>query len=363
MNDDFTINALDSLAAVYRLVGHHGIMVEPVDQAEFLSQCEAWARHILTGAPAPGDDTTDLQPGIRQWTQAQRFLREWRMRELASIESWQREYAAFARETLKLLRQIAARSNETSDSIMAALSRIDALLEYGPIDRARAEFTTVAAELHALLLQQSKQIEDQIGVLENQLPSPEQTWNAPGSERHKLGVQLAALRREIEVLGQRSEINDPLAKVYNRTAFDVALPRYLELSATTSQSLALLMLDIKGMKTINSRFGREAGNQVIASFANSLTLTFLRADDFVARYSGDKFAALLFIAEPTDTKPLLERLADRLNQLSMPQMENVKVACSSGLALLTAEDDAASLLRRARMALQQNKLKVDGAEA
>ncbi|MGD2113199.1 MAG: hypothetical protein PVI50_07425, partial [Gammaproteobacteria bacterium] len=52
-----TDQLLDSLAGMLRTYGNRGFDIEAMSAAELRRRCEAWARHILTGTPAPlGED-------------------------------------------------------------------------------------------------------------------------------------------------------------------------------------------------------------------------------------------------------------------------------------------------------------------
>lgn len=351
MNDDFTLNALDTLAAIYRLIGHHTGLLGPAEQADFLGVCEAWARHLLSGAPAPGDDEALAGPHERQWSQALHFLREWRLQEQARMERQRREYAQIGREAIEMLRQTVARNRDTGDSIMTALGRVDALLEFGPIEQARAEFKSISDDLRATLTVQNTRLEAQFGSLHSRLQHVEVAPKAPVTERNAISEKLAVLRRQIEDRRPRGGITDPLTKGYNRAAFDLAFPSYLDVSYTTSQHLALMLFDIAGMKNINSRLGVDGGDRLIGAFADALAITFMRADDFVARYSGDKFSVLAFIAQPGDGQLLLARLAERLDAFAREQTAGVRLSCRSVVVVQTDTEKAEDLLRRARAAL------------
>lgn len=355
MNDDLALHALDTLAAIYRLIGHCTWLPDPAERADFLRSCEAWARHLLSGAPAPRGDVALLVHQERQWPQALHFLREWRSQEQSLMEQQRREYAQIGREAIEMLRQTVAKNHDASDSIMAALGRVDALLEYGPVERARAEFKSVSDELRAVLTLQSTQIEGQLGRLHSRLQHVEMAPKPPVTERDVISQELAAFRRQLEDRRPHVALTDPLTKGYNRTAFDFALPSYLDISDTTSQHLALMLFDIAGMKNINTRMGVDGGDRLIGAFAGALALTFMRADDFVARYSGDKFAVLTFIAQPGDGQLLLSRLAERLDALAREQTVGVRLSCHCVVVVRAGAEKPGDLLRRARAALASAK--------
>ncbi len=351
MNDDFTLHALDTLAAIYRLLGHHAWLHDPAERDDFERACEAWARHLLSGAPAPGGDGAPVVHQDRQWSQALHFLREWRLREHSLLDQQRREYAQIGREAIEMLRQTVAGNHDMSDSILTALGRVDALLEFGPVAQARTEFKSVADELRATLALQNTQLQARFGSLHRRLQNVEATPKPPTIERDMISQKLGVFRQQLEDRRSQVALVDPLTKGYNRTAFDFALPSYLDVGDTTSQHLALMLFDITGMKNINTRLGVDGGDRLIGAFAGALALTFMRADDFVARYSGDKFAVLAFIAQPADGQLLLARLTDRLDVVAREQTAGVRLGCRSVVVVRAEAEKAEDLLRRARAAL------------
>ena len=57
-------------------------------------------------------------------------------------------------------------------------------------------------------------------------------------------------------------------------------------------SLSLLMLDLDHFKTINDRFGHDAGDEVLRTIATALS-TGLREVDLAARYGGEEFVIIM----------------------------------------------------------------------
>lgn len=355
MNDDFTLHALDTLAAIYRLIGHHTSLRDPAERAEFLNSCEAWARHLLAGAPAPGSDAVLLAHQERQWSTALHFLREWRLREQAQMEQHCQEYAQISREAIEMLRRAVAGSHDMSDSVLTALGRVDALLEFGPIAQARVEFKSVCDGLRATLALQGPQLEAQVGSLNARLERVEAAPAPSMLERDAISRKLAVFRQEIEDRRPQVVLTDALSKGYNRAAFDLALSSYLAVDDSTGQRLALMLFDIAGMKNINSRLGIDGGDRFITAFAGELARTFMRADDFVARYSGDKFVVLAFIAQPEHGQLLLGRLTERLEALSREQTTAVPLRCHSAVVVRNDAEKGEDLMRQARLALAAAK--------
>ena len=72
-------------------------------------------------------------------------------------------------------------------------------------------------------------------------------------------------------------------------------------------NFALLMVDVDGLKSVNDRFGHEAGNRALAAVAQALKRS-SRSVDLVARYGGDEFLMFLSGAGPAVAKVVANRI-------------------------------------------------------
>jgi len=61
--ETLTDQLLDTLAGMLRAYGSHGFDIETMEAAELERRCKAWARHILTGTPAPLEDEEPGEQG------------------------------------------------------------------------------------------------------------------------------------------------------------------------------------------------------------------------------------------------------------------------------------------------------------
>jgi diguanylate cyclase (GGDEF)-like protein len=87
-------------------------------------------------------------------------------------------------------------------------------------------------------------------------------------------------------------LHDPLTNVYNRRAFEEIAFRELSGASRTGLPLSLLMFDLDHFKEINDEHGHLAGDAVLRS-ATALLRDSLRDEDFLCRWGGDEFCALL----------------------------------------------------------------------
>jgi diguanylate cyclase (GGDEF)-like protein len=114
-----------------------------------------------------------------------------------------------------------------------------------------------------------------------------------------LGVMLRHHRRRLEAaratelarLGEMAS-TDPLTGLRNHRVFQEDLSRELQCVSRTGVPLALVLLDLDDLKTLNDNFGHQAGDERLRAFADALHAT-MRGTDCAHRIGGDEFAVIL----------------------------------------------------------------------
>ena len=114
-----------------------------------------------------------------------------------------------------------------------------------------------------------------------------------------LGLLLRAQRRrlnaaraeELERLAEMAS-SDPLTGLRNHRVFHEDLARELQHAARTGLPLALVLVDLDNLKTLNDTHGHQAGDERIRALADSLRAT-MRGADQAYRIGGDEFAVIL----------------------------------------------------------------------
>jgi PAS domain S-box-containing protein/diguanylate cyclase (GGDEF)-like protein len=101
---------------------------------------------------------------------------------------------------------------------------------------------------------------------------------------------------------------DELTGMSNRRAFVYFGQQQVKLALRDGRSVALLWLDVEGMRTINEMHGHFEGDRALVDTARLLATTF-RASDFISRVGGDEFCVLLS-GGGHDPQPAVARLRE-----------------------------------------------------
>jgi diguanylate cyclase len=177
------------------------------------------------------------------------------------------------------------------------------------------------------------------GELENQLLASKE-------EMLKLHDKLEAIRAE--------SLTDPLTLLSNRKFFDMALDK----SLSDGKPFSLLITDIDHFKSFNDKYGHLTGDQVLRLVATAVKQN-VKGQDIAARYGGEEFAIIL----PGTTLRPAVTVADHIRRAVMGKElvkrstgENLgRVTISIGVASYRANDNPATIIERADMALYAAK--------
>jgi diguanylate cyclase (GGDEF)-like protein len=176
-----------------------------------------------------------------------------------------------------------------------------------------------------------------------------------GFRRYRdLSAEITA-RRTAELEVRSLARRDPLTGLPNRRFFEEQLAESL-VGATDQHQLAVLLLDLDGLKQVNDTYGHAAGDKALCEFAGRVT-DVLRAGAFPARFGGDEFAILVpSIGSPDDAASLARRISATVTEPFL--VENATVNFSVNIGIVVAPNDgevASDLLRRADRALFRAK--------
>ena len=148
-------------------------------------------------------------------------------------------------------------------------------------------------------------------------------------------------------------MTDELTKAYNRRRFHEELDRNIEMARRFGTALSVVMIDLDHFKSVNDRFGHEAGDEVIASVADSV-LSGKRRIDIFGRWGGEEFLLLLPGAEIDAAAGLAEKLRAKISSLSY-RLCPEPVTASLGVAQFRDTEEDNYFIKRVDDALYRAK--------
>lgn len=171
------------------------------------------------------------------------------------------------------------------------------------------------------------------------------------------GSPLASLlhRQQTHDILRAAALTDELTGLANRRAFDQAVERELGHAARTGSHTSVMVMDVRGFKSINDRFGHEVGDEALTRIARALKGS-LRVSDIPARIGGDEFVALLADTPPSEAAHIAQRVRRAIADITI--RPGVPLAIDVGIATAPREGSVASELFRVadeRMYVEKQK--------
>ncbi|GAB6042920.1 GGDEF domain-containing protein [Endothiovibrio diazotrophicus] len=162
------------------------------------------------------------------------------------------------------------------------------------------------------------------------------------------------LRERVRV-EQRRALHDPLTGLANRLAFDERAHQELARRERYDTPLSLLVLDVDFFKRVNDSYGHKAGDMVLRTIAQ-LLLKLLRETDFLARFGGEEFIALLPETPLEAAQQVAEKLRRGVAECGFHfQGQAVPITISIGITQYRHGETHDSAFERADGALYQAK--------
>lgn len=146
---------------------------------------------------------------------------------------------------------------------------------------------------------------------------------------------------------------DSLTGISNRRHFVDQAKAEISRAQRQGLPLSVIMFDIDFFKTVNDRFGHEAGDQTLKALTSTVSGN-LRAGDIFARLGGEEFILMLpgqDLDEAVQTADRLRALVGEASRAGYP----VAITLSAGVAGLAGAEDLDDLLRQADRALYAAK--------
>jgi diguanylate cyclase (GGDEF)-like protein len=250
----------------------------------------------------------------------------------------------------------------TRDLLGRLLSRLESegtfeIARLGDIDQSLSEFTERLSQAGLLYLLPFKLTDRRPGLF---------AWSDKRSPaeivtqltRHRLGAaELMANAESFEEVESLS-YTDNLTGLVNQRYFMRRLDEEIDRARRYSRSLALIIFDIDELKSINDRYGHQAGDQVLMQMGATLGDS-IRSIDVVARYGGDEFCIIMPESDRATCARFMQRLKQKIasSRFRLNQLDK-EVTCTVSLGGAVFPDNAENaeqLIYAADMALLKAK--------
>lgn len=144
--------------------------------------------------------------------------------------------------------------------------------------------------------------------------------------------------------------HDDLTGLFNRTYMNEKLTAYRE---SDVYPLAIIIIDVNGLKIINDGFGPSVGDRLLVDIANTLSEV-CHPENIVIRFGGDEFAILVTHKSLEETQLLVKEIKRNCGEMSI---QDTKVSLSIGWSIQeSVYDDIEVVLRDAEDDMYKHKV-------
>jgi diguanylate cyclase (GGDEF)-like protein len=150
---------------------------------------------------------------------------------------------------------------------------------------------------------------------------------------------------------------DYLTGVHNRREAEKRLAEDVARAKRSGAVLTVCVVDVNRFKSINDRYGHQAGDVCIQYVANVIRRN-IRESDWLARWGGDEFVLVLHDASPfASTELVLQRIVSDLKDslVRLPQGDELLLTVTMGARRYSGEGDLQDLLTKADEAMYEAK--------
>jgi diguanylate cyclase (GGDEF)-like protein len=168
----------------------------------------------------------------------------------------------------------------------------------------------------------------------------------------------AQVHQELEALKDQlsyEAAHDALTGLANPRRFHERLERVCG-RGRPGELLAVLFLDLDGLKEVNDQYGHDVGNKLLVAVATRLR-NCARFGDLVARMGGDEFTIMLTrLDSAAPASEVADRVCTILTEPFLIDEHTIRISTSIGIAVAAADRaDPSDLVRRADVAMYQAK--------
>ncbi|HZK54193.1 MAG TPA: diguanylate cyclase [Desulfosporosinus sp.] len=137
-------------------------------------------------------------------------------------------------------------------------------------------------------------------------------------ELTKLHEQLKETHQRLQILSTF----DVVTEIPNRRCLDDTLKREWNRCLREGKSLSLIIIDIDHFKPYNDHYGHLQGDICLRKVAKALASVVKRSCDFIGRYGGEEFAAILANTDDLNATKVAEQMRKCIEELKIIHEES-----------------------------------------
>ncbi len=154
---------------------------------------------------------------------------------------------------------------------------------------------------------------------------------------------------------ERLALYDQLTQLPNRRYIDTFLDNQIRDFQTLGIPFGIMMLDLDFFKGVNDTYGHDVGDLVLKMVAGTVQSA-IRKNDFVGRWGGEEFVAILRGVTQAELQLIAEKLCKIVAQAGLTHNDDcLRVTVSIGATMIVQTDNAGTLIQRADKALYNSK--------
>lgn len=162
------------------------------------------------------------------------------------------------------------------------------------------------------------------------------------------------LKRYIRWLNEQTFI-DPMTGVNNKSAYQVAIRNLNQMIEEHNTKFTVAFFDINELKSINTRYGFEVGDELMLATADALKNAFTQKH--VYRVASDEFIVILEDKSPEETQILFDTFEGQLTEFNQAHSKLPNLTVASGMCgyIPNETPNYRQVFIRAEAAMRQNK--------
>lgn len=151
-------------------------------------------------------------------------------------------------------------------------------------------------------------------------------------------------------------LRDPLTNLYNRRGFEQNYVHISDWAKKENVKLAMVSLDMDGLKYINDHFGHKIGDEALVGISRALEES-IRENEICARSGGDEFEAILILDEPDRIEKFRDSFAQKVAALNAAIEEDYIIEASVGICVEETSIPLKECMHQADIIMYEEKRK------